>query len=54
MLLFLNDIDHAIYQKFKNGTYIRYMDDMVMVCETVEDAKTIYGFIRSRLALKGL
>lgn len=52
--IFLNDFDHWVKEGLRVRRYIRYVDDMVFVTETREEAQAICEQIVARLAADGL
>lgn len=51
-LTLLDDLDHVISQKHKY--YMRYMDDIYVICDTKEEAKSAIVEIRIELQKVGL
>lgn len=44
-LLYLNDLDHIIKEKLKCKYYIRFMDDILVICKTKLEAEKVFNFI---------
>lgn len=48
-LLYLNDIDHFIKEKLRCSFYIRYMDDLLLIVPTKEEARKVYQAIERKV-----
>lgn len=53
-LLYLDSFDHFIKEKLRVKHYLRYMDDIMMLAKTKEEAWKIYHAAESELAKLGL
>lgn len=53
-LLYLDSFDHFVKEKLRVKHYLRYMDDMVMLTQTKEEAWKAYHAAESELAKLGL
>lgn len=52
--IFLNDFDHWIKEELRVKKYIRYVDDMVILCDSQEELRSVCQEIVHKLALDGL
>lgn len=48
-LLYLSDIDHYIKEKLNIKHYLRYMDDLLLIVQTKEEAKIIFFDLSKKL-----
>jgi len=53
-LLYLNDFDHFVKEKLKIKHYLRYMDDMIMIVRTKEEAEALKAKCKVELEKIGL
>ena len=47
--IYLNGLDYYVKDRFKIKYYVRYMDDMVILCESKEEGKMFFQLIKSFL-----
>ena len=47
--LYLNDFDHAIQAKFPNVRYVRYADDFLIFCRTLNEYQSVRAFVETYL-----
>lgn len=47
--IYLNELDYYVKDRIKIKYYVRYMDDMVILCESKEEGKMFFQFIKSFL-----
>lgn len=47
--IYLNELDYYVKDRFKIKYYVRYMDDMVILCESKEEGKMFFQLIKSFL-----
>ncbi|NNM70209.1 MAG: RNA-directed DNA polymerase (Reverse transcriptase) [Gallionella sp.] len=52
--IFLNDFDHWIKETLRVRRYVRYVDDMVILCDSLEGLQTLCEQITAKLASDGL
>ena len=54
--IYLNELDYFIKHTIKNKTYVRYMDDFILILKTKDEAKqlknTIFNFLKQELHLE--
>lgn len=48
--LYLSGLDHYVLEKLHPVTYIRYMDDMLIISSSIEKLKDIYGMMELYLS----
>ena len=48
-LLYLSDIDHYIKEKLRIKYYLRYMDDLLLIVQTKEEAKIIFFDLSNKI-----
>lgn len=53
-LCYLSDLDHYIVERLKSRGYIRYMDDMIILVDTKEEAEEIMRKVKDFAAKKGM
>lgn len=54
MLSVLNDLDHAIKERYRCKYYGRYMDDFIIISESKEKLKEVRHFIEEYLETRGM
>ena len=47
--IYLNELDYYVKDRLKIKYYVRYMDDMVILCESKEEGKMFFQLIKSFL-----
>ncbi|HCW05334.1 MAG TPA: hypothetical protein DGK91_12945 [Clostridium sp.] len=52
-LLYLSDIDHYIKEKLNIKHYLRYMDDLLLIVQTKEEAKIIFFDLSNKIEVEG-
>lgn len=54
--IYLNELDYYVKDRIKIKYYVRYMDDMVILCESKEEGKMFFQliklFLEERLGLE--
>lgn len=53
-LLYLSELDHYLKEIVKVRHYIRYMDDMLIIVRTEDEAKKIFEIIKEQVGKNGL
>lgn len=48
--LYLNDFDHALLERFPNVRYVRYADDFLIFCQSLQECNKTHQFAESYLS----